>query len=75
MSLLEIKKGNRVCLQSVDWGYNLKKKLQDMGLTPGVMMTVLSAPSFGPMIVEVRGTRLALGRGILAKIQVIPEGL
>lgn len=73
MSLAEIRIGSRVLLASIEWGHSVKKKLQDMGLTPGVMMTVRAAPANGPMIVEVRGTRLALGRGILSKILVIPE--
>jgi ferrous iron transport protein A len=70
MSLNETRKGEQVILESIDGGYAVNKKLRDMGLTPGVPMTVLSAPSFGPMIVQVRGTRLALGRGILSKIIV-----
>ena len=70
MSLNETKKGEHVILKSIDGGHSVNKKLRDMGLTPGVPMTVLSAPSFGPMVIQVRGTRLALGRGILTKITV-----
>ncbi len=74
MSLSEARKGNRVVLQNIFGGHLVKKKLRDMGLTPGVHLTILSAPSLGPMVIEVRGTRLALGRGILSKIQVAAEG-
>ena len=70
MSLNETRKGDLLILESIAGGNGIKKKLRDMGLTPGVAMTVVSAPAFGPMIIQVRGTRLALGRGLLANIFV-----
>jgi DtxR family Mn-dependent transcriptional regulator len=44
----------------------------DMGLTPGVEVVVVkSAPFHGPLEVIVRGSRLALGRGMAEKIFVV----
>ena len=52
-----------------DWGF--KKRLMDMGLTPGTRITVVrSAPFHGPLEVSVRGSRLALGRGMAERIFV-----
>jgi len=52
-------------------GWGFKKRLMDMGLTPGTKVMVLrSAPFHGPILVSVRGTRLALGRGLAEKILV-----
>ena len=46
----------------------------DMGLTPGTPVTVVkSAPFKGPLEVLVRGSRLALGRGMAEKIFVEVE--
>jgi len=70
MSLIEAKKGQCVILENIEYGHKVKKKLQDMGLTPGVRLCVVSSGLFGPMIVDVRGSRVALGRGILGKITV-----
>ncbi len=43
----------------------------DLGLTPGTLVTVVkSAPFHGPLEVLVRGSRLALGRGMAEKIVV-----
>lgn len=70
MSLLSIRKGQSVILRDIDWGVKLKRKLQEMGLTPGVKINMIQRPAFGPCVVEVRGTRLALGRGIVSKIFV-----
>jgi len=51
------------------WGFH--KRLMDMGLTPGTKITVVkSAPFRGPIEVYVRGSRLALGRGMAARIFV-----
>jgi Fe2+ transport system protein FeoA len=70
MPLKLVQSGKEVILQDIDWGMRLRKKLEDMGLTPGVKFKVVSGKEFGPCIIEVRGTRLALGRNIVSKIQV-----
>lgn len=52
-----------------DWGF--RKRLEDMGLTPGTEVTVVrSAPFRGPLEVHVRGSRLAIGRGMANRILV-----
>lgn len=52
-------------------GWGFRKRLMDMGLTPGTRVTVVkSAPFRGPVEVHVRGSRLALGRGMAERIVV-----
>jgi len=52
-------------------GWGFRKRLMDMGLTPGARITVVrSAPFHGPLEVSVRGSRLALGRGMAERIFV-----
>lgn len=52
-------------------GWGFQKRLMDMGLTPGTRVTVVkSAPLRGPIEVFVRGSRLALGRGMAERIFV-----
>ena len=47
------------------------KRLTDLGLTPGTNVTVVkSAPFNGPLEVTVRGSRLAIGRGMASRILV-----
>jgi len=47
------------------------KRLADLGLTPGTDVTVVkSAPFNGPVEVCVRGSRLAIGRGMASRILV-----
>ncbi len=50
------------------------KRLCDLGLTPGTKVTVVkSAPFNGPLEVSVRGSRLAIGRGMASRILVDVE--
>lgn len=52
-------------------GWGFQRRLMDLGLTPGTRVTVVrSAPFRGPIEVAVRGSRLALGRGMAERIFV-----
>jgi len=49
-------------------------RLAELGLTPGVEMEVLQNKG-GPILLAVRSTRLAIGRGMANKVMVrLPEG-
>lgn len=53
-------------------GRGFEKRLMDMGLTPGTeVLVVKSAPFHGPLEVSVKGSRLALGRGMAERIFVV----
>jgi Fe2+ transport system protein FeoA len=81
LPLTALKNGETAIIVSIDspsekeqgrWG--LKKRLMNMGLTPGTKITVVkSAPFHGPIEIIVRDTRLALGRGIAERILVEVE--
>jgi len=50
-------------------GWGRIRRLLEIGLTPGTRIRIVSrAP--GPIIVEVRGTRFALGRGHARRVLV-----
>ncbi len=70
MPLSTIKIGQSVVIKSIDFNIKLRRRLQDMGLTPGVKLNVVSRSLLGPLVVDVRGTRVALGKGIATNIQV-----
>jgi DtxR family Mn-dependent transcriptional regulator len=55
-------------------GWRFGKRLMDLGLTPGTRVTVVkSAPFHGPLEILVRGSRLALGRGMAERVFVETE--
>jgi len=69
--LSSARRGQRVRLVSIKAGHRLSRRLAELGLTPGVVMQVIHKNG-GPLLIAVRGTRLALGRGVADKIQVVP---
>jgi len=52
--------------------HGLAKRLISLGLTPGAEVRVLQNWGHGPLIVEVHGARVALGRGQAARVRVRP---
>lgn len=70
MALEQALSGKRVVLKAIDSGLKLKSRLFEMGLFPGADFEVITKSATGPMIIDIRGMRLALGNGILSKIQV-----
>ncbi|MGB9759238.1 MAG: FeoA family protein [Thermoproteota archaeon] len=67
LSLVE--RGRTVKIISIDAGMGLARRLMEMGMFVGSTVTVVEQ-SFGHVIVEVRGARFALGRGMANKIVV-----
>ena len=71
MKLLDTTKGE--CVRIIDYrgGKGIGFKLRQLGLSPGREVKVLrQAPLDGPLMIEVDGRSIALGRGIAAKVQV-----
>jgi ferrous iron transport protein A len=70
MPLSMVSSGERVKLVSVRTGWGLQRRLADLGLTPGVEFGVISSGRPGQVLLDVRGSRIALGYGVSAKIMV-----
>lgn len=69
--LLEVAIGRTVQVISFNGGENLENKLRQLGLLPGYYARVVRrAPFGGPVLLEIDGRSIAIGRGIAAKIQV-----
>jgi ferrous iron transport protein A len=66
--------GERVIISSLRAGWGLQRRLADLGLTPGTAVTVISSGRPGQVVIEVRGSRLALGRGVASKVMVRAAG-
>ena len=72
MPLAMANPGERVQLTRINAGRRLQAHLASLGLLPGTVFTVTSGNSRGPVIVTVRESRIALGRGMAHKIMVEP---
>ncbi|MEZ0397202.1 MAG: FeoA family protein [Anaerolineales bacterium] len=70
LPLAEIRPGERALLRQFRAGRAVENRLASLGFTPGAAVEVVQNFGRGPLIVSVRGTRVALGRGEAAKILV-----
>ncbi len=66
--------GELVTVVGLNGGFGLCRKLADMGLTPGVSLKVVHSQGRGPIVVDVRGSRIALGFGVAQKVMVDGRG-
>jgi ferrous iron transport protein A len=65
--------GEQVKLVAIRGGQRVRKRLADLGLTPGTVLQVVRADAWGPLIVAFKDdARLALGRGMAHKMMVEP---
>lgn len=62
--------GEAAIIINIYGGRNMVTRLMAMGLTVGTKIRVVKSTGPGPVLIEVRGTRLALGRGVAMKIMV-----
>lgn len=69
-SLAVISVGEAATVLAIHGDRQVTSRLASLGLTPGVQVDMLRNFGHGPLIISVRGTRVALGRGEASKIEV-----
>jgi len=62
--------GKKVRIASIEGGHQIQSRLADLGLFPNVEVQVLNGSRSGPLLVMVKGSRLALGRSLSSMIMV-----
>lgn len=70
MPLAMASPGRRVKVADIKAGRGLTRRLADMGLTPGVSLRIINSQMSGPVLIDLRGSRLVLGHGVAQKILV-----
>lgn len=73
LTLAHLPAGQKATLLSLRGGFHLRSRLSSLGFTPGVEVLMTQNYHHGPLIVTVRGTRVALGRGEAMHILVQKE--
>lgn len=68
--LSSLKPGERGIVVNLQGGSGFRNRLLGMGITPGAIVQVIEVYNPGPVIVNVSGTRFAVGRGMASKILV-----
>lgn len=64
--------GQSYVVQSFDLPTSMQRHLEALGMTHHTPITVLNRKSPGIMIIQLRGSRYALGYSVTKKIEVIP---
>ena len=72
MTLYEAEKNRSYCISGLYVEPSLTRRLQALGLNDGTTIRVLNRKKKGALIIQVRGTRLALGRHISSNIEIKP---
>jgi len=70
LSLQYAANGEQVRIVTILGGREVQARLNDMGLTVGACLDIVSNHSSGPLIVAIKGTRLAINAGLAKKIMV-----
>jgi len=70
MPLAMVRPGEVVKVAGIRAGWGLTRRLADMGLVPGTAVRVINSQMSGPIIIDIRGSRLVLGHGMAQKIMV-----
>jgi Fe2+ transport system protein FeoA len=67
-----VRGGESVRIIRMRGGHHFLSRLASLGFTPGARLKVVQNYGHGPLIVSLRDTRVALGRGEAEKILVAP---
>ncbi len=70
LSLQYAANGEQVRIVTILGGREMQARLNDMGLAVGACLEIVSNHSSGPLIVAIKGTRLAINAGLARKIMV-----
>jgi len=70
LCLDSVPSGGQVRIRALTGGHGFVSRLACLGFTPGAELRVLQNPGRGPMLVALRETRVALGRGEASQVVV-----
>ncbi|MDO4574707.1 MAG: FeoA family protein [Planctomycetia bacterium] len=70
MSLAKIASGQKVRIVSMNAGRQLTEKLASIGIFPGSQVEVVQNHLHGAFLIDCRGSRFAIGRGLAHIIRV-----
>jgi len=70
--LIELNAGEKAVIHHLIGGRSIFARLASLGFTPGTRITMIRNWQHGPLLVFIRGSQVALGRGEAAHIIVSP---
>ncbi|MFH1307141.1 MAG: FeoA family protein [Candidatus Micrarchaeota archaeon] len=73
ISLLQAEKNQEFKVERIEGGRNMRQRLCDLGVYEGARIRVLRA-DYGPVIIKVLDSKIAIGRGQAQRIIVSKVG-
>jgi Fe2+ transport system protein FeoA len=71
MTLKDVKEKQVVLIKQLAGGFGQRRKLLGLGIYPGEAVRVLHNSAFGgPILIEVRGNEVAIGKTVAADVEV-----
>jgi ferrous iron transport protein A len=70
MTLLDLHKGQQARIVELPMGSMARHRLLDLLILPGTEIKVMRRDFVGPVIIQVRTSRVAIGRGLASQIIV-----
>ncbi|MBU1175255.1 MAG: ferrous iron transport protein A [Alphaproteobacteria bacterium] len=72
-SLVGLRTGESAHVSEVAGGRAMVQRLAMLGIRPGVLVTLLHGPGRRGAVLRVGGARVALGRGVIEHIKIVPQ--
>ena len=70
--LYQMKNDEFATVSAIEAGHMLQARLASMGILPDTTIKLIKKSTGGPLIVEVKGVKIAIGQGMAKKIVVKP---
>lgn len=73
--LSELTNGKKAKIVSLNGGHGLRRKLRNIGIREGKLVKLItSQPIGGPIVIDIEGEQVAIGRGMARKIMIEVSG-
>lgn len=73
VSLAQAQQGRQYKIVTISGGCEMQTRLASLGILPGQAIEVVQPSGMGPVLAFVKGSKVALGRGVSHKILVRPQ--
>lgn len=70
MGITEVRDGKKVVISRIEGGRKMRQKLIDMGIIPGVPVTIIRQTKGRPLLLSVMGRQLMIGYSMAKKVHV-----
>jgi ferrous iron transport protein A len=74
ITLAKARQGYEYKVVRISGGCDVQVRLASLGILPGQSLRVMQPSLFGPVMIAIKGSKLALGNGVSQKVLVRQDG-